>query len=67
MPVKINETSHHHRLKAKTNCSSPNLFHVAVTWKNLGFNRHQTRLRQLINITFDGAAITMQPSGNDGN
>ena len=37
-----------------------------MTWKRLGLNRHKTDSCQLVYITFDSAAITMQSLSDDG-
>ena len=36
-----------------------------MTWKSLGLNRHKTDSRQLVYVTFDSAAITMQAPSDD--
>jgi len=36
-----------------------------MTWKRLGLNRHKPDLCQLVNITFDSAAIAMQSPSED--
>jgi len=37
--------SHDHRFESKNARSRSNLFHVTMTWKSLGLNRHKTNLR----------------------
>jgi hypothetical protein len=53
--------SHDRRFKAENVCGRSDLFHVNMTWKGLGLNRHKTNLCQLVYIAFHSAAIAQGP------